>query len=298
MKLTSILLAATLLAAPVAIAQHMMGPPAAGPAAGDHASLPMTFTNGIPTLQIMVNGKGPFTVGFDTGAMGGPHMNDKMIAALGIEPFGEAHATDPSGKNPRTVKLYKVDSAQFEGVTLNQLVGTSTVLSGKKLETLDAIVGLEGFAGLVVTLDYVHGRFSAERGALPAPEGKTVFAYTGPPPSAPLTVEGKTLDAHLDTGNIRYGVIVPTEFAAGLSRKAEAKSIGVARTVSNTIEMFAEPVAGGVTMAGTPLTVTDVGYPSVAAIGNVGSLALTNMVVRVDPKNKRIQLERALRHVR
>src|SRR5438309_193573 len=83
------------------------GPRAPDKVTGDHAALPMTFTAGLPTIAVTIDGKGPFKVGVDTGAMGGVHMTDRLAAALNLAPVGEAQAVDPSGRNPVAIKLYR-----------------------------------------------------------------------------------------------------------------------------------------------------------------------------------------------
>jgi hypothetical protein len=297
MSLIALALAAAL-AAPEAAptAMHMRGPPPPEKVSGDHAVLPMSFTAGIPTLSIMIDGKGPFLVGFDTGAMGGPHMTARLVEALGLQPVGEAHAGDPSGRNLITIKLYPIASEQFGDVKVEGWVGTGPTAAapagpGAKLAALDAIVGPASFDGYVITVDYPHGRFSLDRGALPPADGKSVFDYSGPIAGAPLEVEGRTIMAHLDTGNIAAPVIVPADFADRLAHKDQARKIGEAHTVSNTIEMFQTPIDGRPRLGGAALDAAEVGYPAITSFANVGSLALKNVIVRVDPKNHRVSLE-------
>jgi hypothetical protein len=266
------------------------GPPPPDSVGGDHASLPMTFTSGLPTIMVTIDGKGPFKVGVDTGAMGGVHMTDRLAAALGLAPFGEAQATDPSGRNPIAIKLYRLDDFRLGGIDVKGWVSSAAPVRPGKLESLDAIVGVGAFAGYVVTFDYPAGRFAIDRGALPAPDGKHVFGYDDVLPVVPLNVEGHAIRAHLDTGNIRFPVIVPTAFAETLAHHDKARSIGQARTVSNVIDMFAMPVDGAVQVGAASVAASEIGYPSVIDMANVGSLALGRMVVRVDPGNKRISL--------
>lgn len=292
MSLIALALAAALAAPDAAPTLVRHGPPPPRRVTGEAASLPLTFTAGIPTLSIMIDGKGPFLVGFDTGAQGGPHMSDRLVQTLGLEPVGEVQASDPSGRNPVALKLYNVESEQFGAIKVEGWVGTGSGMKPNgKLDAIDAIVGPGAFDGYVITIDYPHARFKLKRGALPPADGKTVFAYRGPVPAAPLAVEGKTVLAHVDTGNLVAPIVVPADFAQGLLHKADARKVGEAHTISSTIEMFAAPLEGRARIGGATLAVTEVGYPAVANLGNVGSLALKNVIVRVDPKNHRVSLE-------
>lgn len=257
---------------------------------GDHVSLPITFVSGLPTIEVTVNGKGPFRVGVDTGAMGGLHMTDRLAGALGLAPVGEALASDPSGRNPIAIKLYRLDRVALGGVEIRGWMASAAPVRAGKLESLDGIIGLGDLDSYIVTIDYSGGRFAIDRGTLPEPDGMHVFSYRDPIPVVPVTIEGHTIAAHLDTGNIGLPLIVPDSFATGLADRAKARPAGQAHTVSNVIDMFAMPVEGAVQVGAASLHVTEIGFPSVIAMANIGSRALDHMVVRLDPANKRISL--------
>jgi hypothetical protein len=295
MKL-AIALAASLAIAGAAAAQPQPGPmhmrdPGPPPAmSGPAVSVPISFTAGMPTIEATVNGQGPFRLGFDTGAMGGVHISAAAAERAGLSPVGEALAGDPSGRNPQRIKVYGPAALALGGRTLTAPFAESPTLGGGKLDALDGIAGLGIFGGALVTIDYGRGVLSAGPGALPPPDGRTVFAYEGPIPRVPLEVEGRRLEAHLDTGNVRAGVILPADVAAQLAGHDKAVEAGVAHTISSAIPMFAVKLAGPAKVGETPLTATEAQYPSVAAIGNVGSLALQGLIVRVDTVNRRVQV--------
>lgn len=254
---------------------------------GDHASVPMNFVGGLPTISARMGGK-TFTLGIDTGAPGGAHLTDRVVAALNLKPVGEALAGDPSGKNLVRLRLYPVNDLEIGPVRLTNWIGTAAPATPGKLETIDGIIGPQAFSGYVVTLDYGAGRLLIDRGKLPEADGKNIFSYDDVIPAVPMTIEGKTVQAHVDTGNVSMAVIVPANFADQLSRKSEARSFGIAHTLSNAIEMKAVPISGLVLVGTTPISIAEVGFPSVINLANIGSLALANLIVRIDPANRRI----------
>lgn len=258
---------------------------------GDHASVPLQFSGGLPTFAATIAGR-EFRIGFDTGAPGGAHLSDKIVSALNLQPIGEALAGDPSGRNPVRLKLYRVNDLVIGPVTITNWVGTSVAAMPDKLQPLDGIIGLGAFDGFVVTLDYAGRRLLLDRGALPEPDGKTVFTYDDIIPVVPLTVEGKGISAHLDTGNVNAALIVPENFANQLSRKGEVRTVGVAHTISNVIQMKAQPIAGPAFIGSVPLAASEVHFPSILDMANVGSPALASLIVRIDPKNHRVQFLR------
>lgn len=284
----SLALAATAVAAQPTPRMHDPGPPAA--MTGKAVQVPLTFTYGMPTIEVTVNGKGPFHVGFDTGAMGGLHIAAAAAERVGLRPVGEALATDPSGKNPQHIPIFGEAQVGLGDRSFAAFATGAPQMQPGKLDTLDGIAGLGLFGGALVTIDYGRARLTVEPGSLPEPDGRTVFAYAGPLPVLKVSLEGRAIEAHLDTGNIRAPVIVTSDFADGLAGKAAATPAGVAHTVSSAIPMFAVKLNGAPTIGDLPLPVTEAQYPSIAPIGNVGSLALQGLIVRVDTLHRRVQV--------
>jgi hypothetical protein len=60
--------------------------------------------------------------------------------------------------------------------------------------------------------------------------------------------------------------------------------------VSREIPLREIDLAAPVRAGTTPLPVTAVAWPAVAALGNIGSLALRDMVVTVDQPNRRVRI--------
>jgi hypothetical protein len=250
---------------------------------------PITFTAGLPTLTVTINGKGPFKLGFDTGSMGGAHLNAGAIEKLGLKQTGEALAGDPSGKNPQHIAIFPDIDIDLAGTTLSVGATSSPPMATDKLAALDGIVGPELVGSGLLTLDYRGAAFSFEQAALPAADGKTIFSYSGPIARVPVDVEGQKADAYLDTGNVRAGLILPEAMAAKLANYGSATQAGTAHTVSNAIEMKAVTLAKAPSIGATALAMTEIQFPSVG-LANVGSAALQALVVRVDTKNHRVQV--------
>jgi hypothetical protein len=266
-------------------------PPPPDAVIGDHAELTLTMIGGLPVIAIEIGGK-QFHFGFDTGAPGGARLDAATAELLAMEPVGRGMAADPSGRDPQPVRVYKLAEVKVGGVTVQGLSATAPETARMHREGIDGVLGPSPFAGYVVTIDYAHGRFRLERGALPEPDGRSVFGYDPPFPTVPLTIEGRTIPAHVDTGNARFAIIVPADFAEGLKNRGAAHSIGVGRTVSSTIEMSATRIDGKAMLGGVPLEAAEIGWPSVVPIANVGSLGLGGTLVEVDPGNRRIRISR------
>jgi hypothetical protein len=249
------------------------------------------MSGALPVVSGTLGGK-PLKLGFDTGAPGTPHINPAVLQSLGAQQIGEARVSDPSLRNPTAVGIFAINDLKLGNLTVTSWQATGHPPRPDRLGEPDGIIGLDAFTGYVVTIDYPGGRLLATKGRLPEPDAKTSFRYEGSIPRVPLTVDGKPIDAHLDTGNSRYGLILPEAFASGLAGYANRFPIGIARSVNNKFDLMAQPVQEA-KIGDLPLYAGTAAFPAPASRGNVGSLILRDFVVKVDPANHIVSLERA-----
>src|SRR4051812_21560034 len=78
--------------------------------------VPMQVDDGMPTVEVMVNGQGPFVFGFDTGAQEGPRLDASLVEKLKLKATGEVQAIDPSARNPQTSATVKLESLSVGGL--------------------------------------------------------------------------------------------------------------------------------------------------------------------------------------
>lgn len=259
---------------------------------GSDTCIPLKLADLMPVIPATVAGK-PVNLAFDTGAPGGPILIPAIIEELKLEKIGEVRMTDPSMKNVITANRYAINDIKIGNLTIAKWEASARPPRHlSRLYEPDGVIGLTAFAGYVVTIDYPGGRVLITKGRLPEPDNRTSFRYEGPIPRVPLTLDDKTIDAHIDTGNARYGLILPDSYAAQLPGYAARYPIGVARTVNNKFELMAVPVRDSMVGA-LDLHAGTAAYPSPASTGNLGTPLLRDMVVRVDPANSIVALERA-----
>ena len=259
---------------------------------GGDTCLPLKFADGLPVIPASLGGQ-PLNLGFDTGAPGPPGLKASVIDAAKLSKVGEAQVTDPSHKNVLTVPLYELRDLKIGNVTVDKWVTAADPQGpSRHLAEPDGIIGLTAFKGYVVTYDYPGRRVLLTKGRLPEPDGRTSFRYTGEIPGVTLSLEGHPVNAHIDTGNARYGLIIPETLAAQLAAYSSRFPIGSARTVNNKFDLMAVPVRDS-KVGDFPLYAGTAAFPSIAGRANIGSLLLQDMVLRVDPANSIVSLERA-----
>lgn len=252
--------------------------------------IPIALHAGMPIIEMTLNGKGPLRIGLDTGAMGGLYLFHGGAERAGLQASGEVIASDPSGANPQTLNTYGDAAIGMGGrVFLGEVTGAQLPAPGV-LDQLDGITGLEVFGPGLVTIDFARRQVTVEAGGLPPPDRRTVFAYEGPLPRLPVEVEGRLIDAYLDTGNVRAGIVLPAAFAGQLTGRLAATPAGVAHTISSDVAMYRLDLKKRPQVGQTVLSATQAQFPSVAPIGIVGAAALEGLIVRIDTSNQRIQV--------
>jgi hypothetical protein len=271
------------------VVMHTPKPPGIS---GADTCLSLKLADLMPVIPASVGGK-PVNLAFDTGAPGGPILDPAIIEELKLEKVGEVRMSDPSLKNVITAGRYGISDLKIGNLTVAKWEASARPpRPNSRLYEPDGVIGLTAFSGYVVTIDYPGGRILITKGRLPEPDNRTSFRYEGPIPRVPLTLDGKEIEAHIDTGNARYGLILPDSYAAQLPGYASRYPIGVARTVNNKFELMAVPVRES-RVGALDLHAGTAAYPSPARTGNLGSTLLRDMIVKVDPANSIVALERA-----
>lgn len=272
-------------------AHHVMRGPPPPKVTGSDSCVSLSMGGGLPIIPVQIGGK-TYNFVFDTGAPGGPTLRPEVVRELGLTQIGEARMSDPSMKNVVSVPLYRLPEIRVGGLSVADWVASERATREGRFGDPDGVFGPQAFAGYVVTYDYPRSRLLIRKDKLPDADNRTSFSYSGAIPEVTLTIDGRTIKAHVDTGNGRYGLIVPKEFAAQLSGFGKSYPIGIARTANNRYDLSAFPVDSA-NVGAMPLYPGTAAYPGPAQHANIGSLLLRDMVVKVDPARKIIAFERA-----
>jgi len=170
--------------------------------AGNAKAIPMQSENGMPTVEVMVNGQGPFVFGVDTGTEGA-RIDTTLVEKFGLKASGEAQATDGSGRMPQKVETFKLES-----VTIGDLQLTGLMAAGRNFRNsprplkIDGILGLNVFKEYLLTVNFPAKLLQIEKGELPKADGAEVLEYKGENgrPWLELSAGSMKINAHLDSG--------------------------------------------------------------------------------------------------
>jgi hypothetical protein len=257
--------------------------------------VPIQTGDGMPTVEVMINGQGPFVFGFDTGAQAGPRIDSSLVGKFNLKSTGEVQATDPSRRNFQTSQTYKLDSLSVGNLRLTDVTVISREFknSPRPLK-VDGILGLNAFADYLVTLDFPAKKLRFDKGELPKSDGAEILDYKNEAgiTVVDLTVGDKKIKAHLDTGNAIGAFVFPTAFAEKLNFTGEPRVIGRARSATGDMEIKQVQLEDVIKLGHHEFPDAMIVYPALGDIGNIGVKTLNQFVMTFDQKNERVRLTR------
>lgn len=257
---------------------------------GERTKVTVAMRRNIPTVEITINGKGPYRLAVDTGFPGYAIVSERLAEALNLSKTGTMLAGDPSGRDPIQVNRYALKEITLGDIRFKNLTSAALPDSSGRPMIEDGILGLAFFSGHTLTIDYDKLELHLSPDPLPESDG-TVFEYSPDPfISIPVTVGTHKQTVHLDTGNGRGALIVPEKVAKSLGTIGIPMNAGVGQTLSNTMNLFKLRLASPVRFGKTILPIQEITYPSVTDFGNLGSLGLRGLILRIDQKNRQVQI--------
>ncbi|HZE58119.1 MAG TPA: aspartyl protease family protein [Chthoniobacterales bacterium] len=257
--------------------------------------VPLQTGDGMPTVEVMINGQGPFVFGFDTGAQAGPRIDASLVQKLNLKSTGQVQATDPSRRNVQTSETYKLDSVSVGSLRLTDItVASRDFKNSPRPLKVDGILGLNVFADYLVTLDFPAKKLRFEKGELPKADGADILDYKNQAGIAQveLTVGDKKIKAHLDTGNAIGAFVFPTAFAEKLNFAGEPRVVGRAHSATGDMEIKQVQLKDMIKLGRHEFPDANIVYPALGDIGNVGVKTLGQFVITFDQRNERVRLKR------
>jgi len=257
--------------------------------------VPIQVGDGMPILEVTINGQGSFVFGFDTGAQGGLRIDNSLVEKLKLKATGQVQATDPSRRNSQASETYKLDSIDIGGLRFTDVtvVGRNFQNSPRPLK-VDGILGLNLFADYLVTLDFPARKLRLDKGALAKADGAEILDYKNDAGIATveLSVGDKKIKAHLDTGNAIGAFVFPTSFAEKLNFRDEPRVVGRARSATGDMEIKQVQLKDVIKLGRHEFPEATIVYPALGDIANVGFKTLSQFVLTFDQPNGRVRLSR------
>lgn len=258
----------------------------------DGVDTPLELARDQPSVEVRVNGKGPFRFLLDTGAAGAGRVSAALAERLGLAVVGSVMVGDPSGQNREERELVLVDELNIAGAVARDV---AMLLAPESTQSLDVegILGFGLFRDVLLTLDYPGRRLRLYPGALPPSDGRAVLDLTvrRGVPSVRVDVDGHGVDADIDSGSMGW-LTLPERIASELHLAAEPRIVGRASTGFNTFEIKQAPLAGTVHIGGHALVDPSIEFAGLFPRANLGGQLLRHFALTFDQRNGRVRFER------
>jgi len=258
----------------------------------DGIDVPVEMWADVPTVRVMVNGRGPYRFVVDTGSTPAAGFSTALARELGL--LAESGSAVLRAGNEQMVRLRQtrvkslaVGDATFEDVP--------AVVGDVNVPGFAGFLGMRLFEGSVLTVQFPKRRLLVRPGRLDPRDGDTFAApFVGDRPTVPLTppLRGRprTLDALIDTGS-NGGVALPQSLRDQLlidpTFRATERATTIGGEMSFDVYLLRQPLR----MHRYELDAALVGLGPGRA--TVGTLSLRPFDVGVDLASKRVRLTRA-----
>ncbi|HEY7546176.1 MAG TPA: pepsin/retropepsin-like aspartic protease family protein, partial [Blastocatellia bacterium] len=290
----------SLIALIIALSLFFSTPVDSSRASSTTVDIAMLTSDPMPVIEAMVNDKGPFRFAIDTGAAVEVLFKASLIERLGIKPDGKTQMGDPSGKNPLAVDTFQLESVaigniRFPHVRANRIDLPAGPGGHDPFSQIDGILGFPLFSDYLLTIDYVAGRVQLERESLPTPDGAEVIAFekTDGLPQMEIDVAGTKVKAHIDSGNTRGYLALPSAMIDKVPLSSEPVVVGKARTVNNEFEIKAATLKGSARIGKHEFPQLRVTFSDISRTSaNIGAAILRQFALTFDQKNNRVRFRR------
>lgn len=259
------------------------------------SAMPLQLINGLPYIQISINGKGPYLFGFDSGFGAQLEIDTELAAELGIQSNGTTTIGDGSGNAGVTLQTGIANAVQIGNETfsaVNAILRNNTRKNVPGMEQVRGIVGIGMFEQYLLTIDYPGMQMRLEKGTLASPNEKDILSYEpvgGGIPEIKINVGEHTISAVIDTRSMSAEFKLPGSMINKLTFLTAPKVIGKGRTISSVIDVTEVKVKESIQLGQFIFTEPVITYPSLNESAIIGSKLLKRFIITIDQQNKRIR---------
>ena len=256
-------------------------------------AIPLDLKTGRALVRASLNGRGPYDFILDTGSSQAV-IDADLARELNLPSVGQTEVHDPTAPDPFTVDEVRADVFRMGGVSLSGLTFAAFPLRDMLGDRCGGVLGISVLAEMLVTLDVPRERMLVARGELGRDEpGVVEFTSDGCPIVLEMKVNGRTLTAHLDTGNPGE-IMLPRRLSEEWAFLSEPVEVGRVGTVGNTAAVWSAQIDGTIEVAGLVFQDPHVMLSGLLPAGaNLGLEAFRDAVLTIDQKHGRLRIERA-----
>jgi Aspartyl protease len=250
----------------------------------------MDVVHGKPYVMVTVNGRGPFRFVVDTGTGGQALVSPLLADQLELPVAGQARLVDPSGQGEQRAQILFIQSLNVAGVEFIGVKAIRHSLAGED-ETCMGLLGFTLFRDYLLTLDYPNRNLILTRGALSSDGERSVLPFRMPNgvPIAPLRIDGKRVEAQLDSGGI--GLTLPEQLASELKFASIPSVYANGESLSTSFQLKAGRLGTDVHVGRYTFAQPVVEIHPAFPLANMGAYPMQNFAITFDQNNLLVRLD-------
>lgn len=254
--------------------------------------VPVISRDPSPTLDVYVEGKGPYEFILDTGASGGVIHKD-FATDLGLQAEGNVLVGSPLGGEPQPALLVKSSTVGIGDIIIQDVTWVA-MDKGPFFSDPDGprgVLNINWFDGILVTFDFLSDSVSFIPGSLSTPDGIHVFQYGGssPLPQIPVDTDGHVILCTLDSGSPGT-ITLPISYQDSLDLADDPVEISKARTVDTEFSILGSKLNGNVKIGDYQMENPEIRFSPVHRSGEIGMGVMEHLRLTFDPRNKRVRI--------
>ncbi len=275
-------------------AQGLIAQDGGGVASSVLTQVPLQIRGSRTFVNVMVNGKGPFAFGWDTGASGKAWVTRALVDRLNLPIVDTLVVSDGSGVKGRNTDAVRIETVALGNLSFEQII--APVLEGDPKrgggEEVYGILGFELFEEHVVTFDYPQRELRVVTERLAEPDGKRVLSYRLEQglPHILIDIAGLGADASIDSGNIG-GILLPLSLANRIPLRAPLSRAGRVASAFNQFELFRSELDGNVHIGEATIARPVLFFSDLVRRPNIGRDVIRSFALTFDQANKRVQFQ-------
>ncbi len=245
-------------------------------------SIPLKLRRGVPFLQVMVNGRGPYTFALDTGTSREAIVTPRLVSELNLPLLGRTRLVDLRGTGGQTVDEVLVRELELSGHGFHAVRAMVHASLGT-LGPYDGVLGFPLFRENAWTLDFPQRCLRLDEAGLRAGAGPDVLPFAIPRnvPVVALTIGVHEVLAQIDTGG--GGIDLPGSAAAVVQFARHTEVEVRADSQLSKFRLRGGVLKGELTVGGHIFREPFVEIGEEVPVGNLGALSLRDFAITFDP---------------
>ena len=251
-----------------------------------------SFAGRVCGLDVTINGQGPFSFGFDTGASGDAWVTRALVTKLNLPRVDRMRISDGSGLNSHDANTVLIDSLRLGDLSFERLRAPVLGDGPRPDDETEAYgtLGFELFRDYLLTLDYPRNQLRVATGELPQSDDQTVLnlSLDVGAPHVEIDVAGHRMRASIDSGNVG-GVVLPRSMADSLPLRHPLRSMGKVASSLGSFDLFQGELGGNLKIGTFTFQQPVLFFSDLVQIPNLGRDIIRMFAITFDQRNRRVR---------